>query len=198
MTPSSPLSARDRILETASRLFYREGLRATGIDRIIAESGVAKMSFYRSFASKNDLIVEFLRQRHTAWMQRFRTGVESALAAPGAGLEVIADVLEEWFLEPDFRGCAFINTLAESGPGNGEDVTIARAHKAELEAYVAEIAGRLGMPAPAAVAAMAMLIIEGAIVRAQMTGDPAVAGLCRALLANLVGSLKAPDASFPL
>lgn len=193
MASTAPQSARDRILETASRLFYREGLRATGIDRIIAESGVAKMSFYRSFASKNDLIAEFLRQRHAAWMQRFRTGVESALAAPGADLEVIADVLEEWFREPDFRGCAFINTLAESGPGNGEDVAIARAHKAELEAYVAELAERLNMPAPLSVAAMAMLIIEGAIVRAQMTGDPTVAGLCRALLA----SLRAPNASFP-
>jgi AcrR family transcriptional regulator len=193
MTPSSPLSARDRILQTASRLFYQEGLRATGIDRIIAESGVAKMSFYRSFASKNDLIAEFLRQRHATWMQRFRTSVESALAAPGAGLEVMADVLEEWFREPDFRGCAFINTLAESGPGNGEDVAIARAHKAELEAYVTEVAVRLGMPVPASVAAMAMLIIEGAIVRAQMTGDPGIAAICRTLLAQL----KVPDASFP-
>ena len=78
MSTSSPLSARDRILQTASRLFYREGLRATGIDRIIAESGVAKMSFYRSFASKNDLIAEFLRQRHVAWMERFRAGVPFA------------------------------------------------------------------------------------------------------------------------
>lgn len=193
MTPSSPLSARDRILQTASRLFYREGLRATGIDRIIAESGVAKMSFYRSFASKNDLIAEFLRQRHAAWMERFRAGIEAALAAPGAGLEVIADVLEAWFREPDFRGCAFINTLAESGPSDGEEVDIARAHKAELEAYVAELAERLNMPAPASVAAMAMLIIEGAIVRAQMTGDPGVAALCRALLTQL----KAVDASSP-
>ena len=193
MTSTSPLSARDRILQTASRLFYREGLRATGIDRIIAESGVAKMSFYRSFASKNDLIAEFLRQRHAAWMQRFRTGVEAGLAIPGAGLEVMADVLEAWFREPDFRGCAFINTLVESGPGEGEEVAIARAHKAELEAYVAEVAERLGMLEPASVAAMAMLIIEGAIVRAQMTGDPVVGGLCRILLAQL----KAAEASSP-
>ncbi len=193
MTQSSPLSARDRILQTASRLFYREGLRATGIDRIIAESGVAKMSFYRSFASKNDLIAEFLRQRHAAWMQRFRTGVEAGLAIPGAGLEVMADVLEAWFREPDFRGCAFINTLVESGPGDGEEVAIARAHKAELETYVAEVAERLGMLEPASVAAMAMLIIEGAIVRAQMTGDPVVGGLCRILLAQL----KAAEASSP-
>jgi AcrR family transcriptional regulator len=193
MASSIALSARDRILQTASRLFYQEGLRATGIDRIIAESSVAKMSFYRSFASKNDLIAEYLRQRHADWMECFRTGVEAALAQPGAGLEVMADMLEVWFREPDFRGCAFINTLAESGPGNGEEVAIARAHKAELEAYVVEVAQRLDMPQPVAVAAMAMLIIEGAIVRAQMTGDPGVAGLCRTLLAQL----KATAASFP-
>jgi AcrR family transcriptional regulator len=193
MTSINPLSARDRILQTASRLFYQEGLRATGIDRIIAESSVAKMSFYRSFASKNDLIAEYLRQRHAAWMERFRTGVEAGLARPGAGLEVIADVLEGWFLESDFRGCAFINTLAESGPGDGEEVAIARAHKVELEAYVAEVAQRLDLPQPATIAAMAMLIIEGAIVRAQMTGAPGVAALCRTLLARL----KAVAANFP-
>ncbi|HNA30418.1 MAG TPA: TetR/AcrR family transcriptional regulator [Thiobacillaceae bacterium] len=185
MADSPPTSARDRILETACRLFYRDGLRATGIDRIIAESGVAKMSFYRSFPSKTDLIAAFLRRRHTAWMERFRAGVEAGLTQPGAGLAVIADVLEAWFREPDFRGCAFINTLAESGPSGGEEVLIAREHKAELEAYVVEVARRLGLEHPETVAATAMLIIEGAIVRAQMTGDPGVAALCSALLAGL-------------
>ncbi len=180
-----PPSARDRILDTASRLFYREGLRATGIDRIIAESGVAKMSFYRSFPSKSDLIAAFLRRRHVAWMDGFRNGVEAGLAQPGAGLEVIADVLQAWFREPDFRGCAFINTLAESGPSGGEEVAIAREHKAELEAYVAEVARRLKLAQPDGVAATAMLIVEGAIVRAQMTGDAGVADLARALLAGL-------------
>lgn len=183
--PTAPLSARDRILDTASRLFYQEGLRATGIDRIIAESGVAKMSFYRSFPSKSDLIAAFLRRRHEAWMARFRAGVEAALAAPGAGLEVIADVLAAWFREPDFRGCAFINTLAESGPSGGEEVAIAREHKAELEAYIAEVARRLKLAEPDGVAATAMLIVEGAIVRAQMSGDPGVAGVARKLLSGL-------------
>ena len=118
-------------------------------------------------------------------MESFRVGVEAGLEKPGAGLEVMADVLEAWFREPDFRGCAFNNTLAESGPAGGEDVVIARQHKAELEAYVVEVARRLGMEQPETVAAAAMLLMEGAIVRAQMTGEPAVAALCRTLLASL-------------
>lgn len=108
-------SARERILDTAARLFYQDGLRATGIDKIIAESGVAKMSLYRHFASKNELIAAFLDRRHASWMRWFEQDVEARFAA-SPGLEVIALALADWFSDEDFRGCAFINAVAEAEP----------------------------------------------------------------------------------
>jgi len=156
------ISAKDRILSTALRLFYQDGIRATGIDKIIAESGVAKMSFYRHFPSKNDLIRAFLEARHEIWMGRFRAAVERRL--PKDGFAALAYALSDWFAEADFRGCAFINTVAEAG----REFPQAVEHKRDLETYVRELAGRLSLPAPDRVAGKAMIVIEGAIVRAQM------------------------------
>ncbi|WP_432262488.1 TetR/AcrR family transcriptional regulator [Cupriavidus sp. TMH.W2] len=177
-------SARDRILDTAARLFYQEGYRATGIDRIIAESGVAKMSLYRHFASKNALISAFLARRHDEWMAWFRQDVETRLAVR-PHLDVIADTLAEWFGR-DFRGCAFINVVAEAG-GDTRAAEQAAAHKAELEGFIAEIATRLGLEQPQAVAGEAMLCIEGMIVRYQMRPDAAVVEAGRRLLGRLQG-----------
>lgn len=180
-----PASARQRILDVACRLFYQDGVRATGIDRIIAESGVAKMSFYRNFASKADLVVAYLSVRHDGWMAWFTEAVDRKIAQGGCGLEAIADVLQQWFRRADFRGCAFINTVAESGMAEGEDVRIARRHKAALKDYLARLAGRLALPAPEAAAEAALIVIEGTIVRQQMQGGEAALAACRILLRGI-------------
>ena len=184
--------ARERILETASRLFYRDGLRATGVDTIIAESGVAKMSFYRHFPSKSDLIEEFLRRRHDRWMAWFTQAVERRLKKPGAGMEAVADALREWFAEPDFRGCAFINAVAETPLPQAEQNAIARQHKEQLRSFLEKLAERLNWNDPRSSAAQAMIIIEGTIVRAQMTGDPEVPATCRQLLQSIGASSHRP------
>ncbi len=158
----SVVPARERILEAARRLFYRNGIRATGIDTIIAEAGIAKMSFYNNFPSKDDLVRAFLTARHEAWMAAFSGRVERHLEE--RGLAALAFALDEWFAEPDFRGCAFINTVAEFG----QEFEGAMRHKVELEEYVQGIAVRLGLSTPGRVAGEAMIVIEGAIVRAQM------------------------------
>ncbi|SDD96864.1 transcriptional regulator, TetR family [Cupriavidus sp. YR651] len=180
-------SARDRILETAARLFYRDGYRATGIDKIIAESGVAKMSLYRHFASKNDLIHAFLTRRHDGWMEWFEASVRRRLDAR-PNLEVLADALGEWFETEDYRGCAFINMVAEAGGGAGEDprlVEQAVAHKASLATFVAEVARTCGLEHPDDVAEEAMLCIEGMIVRYQMAPDAGVIDAGRRLLGRI-------------
>ncbi|MFC3162384.1 TetR/AcrR family transcriptional regulator [Ciceribacter thiooxidans] len=158
----SAAPARERILETAKRLFYRNGIRATGIDTIIAEARVAKMSFYNNFPSKDDLVRAFLVARHESWMAAFSGRVERHIEE--RGLAALAFALDEWFAEPDFRGCAFINTVAEFG----QAFEGAMGHKVELEDYVRGIATRLGLSAPERVAGETMIVIEGAIVRAQM------------------------------
>jgi len=162
------LPARDRVLRTAHGLFYRDGIRATGIDRVIAEAGVTKVTFYRHFASKDLLVRAFLDYRHDVWMGWFidslgRHGAESR------GFSALPDVLEEWFSFPAFRGCAFINSSAETAGEPSATYSAGLAHKAEM----AGIISLLGKPEHAGVAA---LLMDGAIVRAQM-GD-AVSALC--------------------
>ncbi|MEI7297377.1 helix-turn-helix domain-containing protein [Paraburkholderia tropica] len=178
-------SARDRILETAARLFYEDGFRATGIDRIIAESGVAKMSLYRHFPSKSALIAAFLDRRHEFWMRWFVEAVEARFAQR-AELSVIAEALGEWFAQEDFRGCAFINVVAEAGStGDPGHLGQAVSHKHSLEQYISELAGRLGLPSPATVAADAMICVEGMIVRYQVTRDSTVVKSGKRVLARI-------------
>jgi AcrR family transcriptional regulator len=188
-------SARDRILEAAKRLFYRDGFRATGIDKIIAESGVAKMSLYRNFASKHDLITAFLDWRHEHWMSWFVSAVESRYANK-AELSILADALDEWFSAEDFRGCAFINSVAETGASEEtHHVDMAISHKDGVERYIAEFAGRLGLRDPGQVAEEAMLCLEGMIVRTQMKRDPRILEAGRRMLARIEQDAKPPPAS---
>ena len=174
------LPARDRILVTAHDLFYRDGIRATGIDRIIAESGVAKLTFYRHFPSKDDLVRSFLAFRHERWMAWFVDALGRHGAKPGAGLAPLAAAMAEWFADPAFRGCAFINAVAEVGGSLPDSAAIALKHKLEMEQVIADLlpAG----PQRAARAEAAALAVDGAIVRGQMSGAAsALSGLRRLL-----------------
>jgi len=169
----SALPARERILLTAHDLFYADGIRATGIDRVIAASGVTKVTFYRHFPSKDDLVRAFLDHRHARWMAWFvdalgRRGAHECTGNAGA-LLLLADVMAEWFADPAFRGCAFINAVAEVGGSVEGAAERAREHKREM---VEVIAGLLpaALPARMALAQAAALGVDGAIVKAQMGG----------------------------
>ncbi|AGU48521.1 transcriptional regulator, TetR family [Variovorax paradoxus B4] len=173
----SGLPARERILLTAHDLFYADGIRATGIDRVIAASGVTKVTFYRHFPSKDDLVRAFLDHRHARWMAWFvdalgRRGAHER-AGDADGLLLLAEVMAEWFADPAFRGCAFINAVAEVGGSVEGAAERAREHKREM---VEVIAGLLpaALPARVALAQAAGLGVDGAIVKAQM-GSAALA-----------------------
>ncbi|MDB5965078.1 MAG: TetR/AcrR family transcriptional regulator [Polaromonas sp.] len=159
-------SPRDRILRTAHDLFYRQGVRATGVDRIIAEADVAKLTFYRHFASKDDLVEAFLHHRHERWMAWFVDALGRHGATAGGGLSPLPDALGEWFHEPLFRGCAFINAVAELGAGQPAVGDIALRHKLEMQ----QVIEALLPPGPVqrALASAAAMAVDGAIVRAQM------------------------------
>lgn len=189
---SSP-GARERIVRTALKLFYQEGIRATGIDRIIADSGVAKMSFYRHFPSKNDLIAECLTVHHQNLIGRFTEAMDRHPLRQGTGLEALADALEEWFREPGFRGCPFINALAESPQRKSAPNKKVRAYKAELESFIALQAARLGWESPQMVASWVMIVLEGTIVRAQTLGSAAAAEECRELLKMIAVEARKPS-----
>src|SRR5262249_34366546 len=99
--------ARQRILETADRLFYRDGIRAVGIDRIVAEANVAKMSLYKHFPSKDDLILAVLMYREEGTLAFFRSAIERYAKKAKSPLRAFFAALKEWFETPGFRGCPF-------------------------------------------------------------------------------------------
>lgn len=153
--------ARERILLTAHDLFYRDGIRSTGIDRVIAESEVAKVTFYRHFPSKNDLILAFLEYRHQRWMAWFR----EALERHGKNIEAIVPALKEWFISDGYRGCAFINSTGEVGNAIPGVDAITRNHKREMTALIAQL-----LPENIqkdAVASAIALAVDGAIIKSQ-------------------------------
>lgn len=168
----SPIDVADlapdaRILHAAHDLFYRDGIRATGIDRVIAESGVAKKTFYRYFPSKDDLIVAFLDYRHENWMTWFR----DALERHGGTLSALVPALAEWFGSESYRGCAFINSVVEVGGTLPQALEISRRHKRDMTAAI-----RALMPSSRASKADAQalaLAVDGAIVAAQFADSPA-------------------------
>lgn len=153
--------ARERILMTAHHLFYRDGIRATGIDRIIAESGVAKVTFYRHFPSKNNLICEFLEYRHQYWLSWFI----DALQRHGNKANALVPALTEWFSINDFRGCAFINSVVEMGQALPEIIEITRRHKNDMVDVIASLLP----PSRKRIqdARDLALAVDGAIIRAQ-------------------------------
>ncbi|ARU94244.1 TetR/AcrR family transcriptional regulator [Tatumella citrea] len=177
---TKPSAARERILETAHQLFYRAGIRATGIDLIIREAAVTKVTFYRHFPSKNQLILEFLDYRHQRWMRWF---TETLLDFHARGMplsQAIGQTMAQWFNSDDFRGCAFTNTAAELGDSLPEALERVRQHKQDMTAAIASLlTAHAGAEAQAAMIAMA---VDGAIVTAQR-GD--AVGPCVALLSEL-------------
>lgn len=163
------LPPHERILLTAYELFYREGIRATGIDRVITEAKVTKVTFYRNFPSKNDLIREFLEYRHQQWMAWFI----DALQRHGSNIRALSPALAEWFGDENFRGCAFINSVGELGGIMPEVIEISRRHKQEMTEI---IAGLLSPSAKQKQDAQAVaLAVDGAIIRAQFDQAPDVA-----------------------
>ncbi len=162
----SLLSPRERILAAAHRLFYAEGVRATGVDRIIAEARVTKVTFYRQFSSKDALILAYLDDRHRLWMQAF----EDVIRRHGSTLESIVPALQEWFESAKFRGCAFINVLGELGGTMNPVISRVREHKREVRALVATLVPRRADGE--LIVQCVSMAMDGAIVQAAW-GEPA-------------------------
>jgi AcrR family transcriptional regulator len=158
--------ARQRILETADRLFNQDGIRAVGIDRIIAEANVTKMSLYKHFSSKDDLILAVLKHREYSVMSFFRSAMERHGKKAKNPLRAFFTALKEGFQTPDFRGCAFQNAAIELADPTHPGTEFVRGHKQRfsdlLRGVVEEAVGK----AAAKVAPAVVLLIEGAIVTA--------------------------------
>jgi AcrR family transcriptional regulator len=179
-------SPRERLIETAVELFYRHGYHATGIGRILEQSGVAKMTLYKHFHSKDELILAALRRRD----ERFRNDVMRELAArsadPAERLMQLFDILDDWFSQPDFSGCMFINAAAEYAAPEEPIHAAAAEHKRLFASYLRSQAQAAGARDPDALAAQLVLLMEGAIATAHVSGPEGAAARARDVAELLV------------
>lgn len=164
------ISVRDKILLTAHDLFYSTGFRATGVDTLIKASKVTKVTFYRHFPSKSLLILAYLHYRHEIWISWFETTLRRHLDEGKIPSDATSATLYEWFISPEFHGCAFINASAEA---KSEDIEseikeICRDHKSETKKTIVTLTG---INDEETVNDM-MMLIDGAIIHAQMGMDP--------------------------
>jgi AcrR family transcriptional regulator len=185
--------ARELLLEAAARLFYAQGVGATGIDAITAEAGVAKKSLYNNFASKSDLVGAYLEARHEEWLGLYRARVEAAAGARDRVLAIFDAYVDHanFAYEDGFRGCGLLNAAAELPAGSPGRLAV-RHHKEEVEAL---LAGHLEELLPGqderrgGLAAHLAFLLEGAMVRAGLEGGDARLLQGRTMAARMLDEL---------
>jgi len=161
--PEAP-DVRERILQTASRLFYTRGVRAVGIDVVIAEAGVAKTSLYRHFRTKDELVVAFLEREDLDFWATWEGAASAHADDPMAELEAHARWIGDKLARANYRGCPQINVAAEFAESDHPARVFAQAHMQALRARLADLARRLGARRPQELAAQLALAINGAFV----------------------------------
>jgi len=164
------LKPGDRLLATATRLFCRHGINATGIDKILAEAGVAKMTLYNQFGSKEGLVFAVLEREGEAWRAWFQSSIDKLSGSPAERLVGIFDVLENWFKQEGFYGCAFINAVAEHNKEDPRIRALAQAHKKKIHAIIRTLTEQAGVMNPEGVTEAIGMLVDGAIIAAVITG----------------------------
>jgi AcrR family transcriptional regulator len=195
-------NARERILLTAYDLFARHGIRAVGVDRIVAESGVAKTTLYRHFASKDDLVVAALVLREGLWSRDWlQHEVEKRGGAATTRLLAIFDLFGEWFRTDDYEGCLFMRTLLELGDRTTPPAAASVDALSRIDAWLAGLAEEAGVRDPAQFAGQWQLLMLGSLVKTAM-GDADAATEARQVASLLLerelrAGADAPESAVP-
>lgn len=188
-------STRQRLIEVAHDLFYEEGFHTVGLDRILAEVGVTKTTFYNHFESKDSLMLEVLRHHDAWWRNTFAQKLRDYGGdTPRGQLDAVFDVVEELINGADYNGCIFINVAVAYPSPNDPAHEAAASHKRAMESIIRELAGYAGAPDPAAFAQELTLLMEGAYVTQQVTHNPKTADIGRRI-ARMISSRHLPAAA---
>lgn len=160
-------SGRERILEAAYDLFSANGIQSVGVDTVIAQAGVAKMTLYRNFASKDELALAFLELREERWTRGWlQREVMARASTPGGRLLAVFDVFGEWFARDDFEGCSFINTLLEFDDPKHPVRKASIRYLTNIRAFLRDQAAAAGVEDPDNVARQWHILMKGSIVAA--------------------------------
>lgn len=168
---AEPTLAADRIRKTARELFYREGIRAVGVDEIVSRAGVTKPSLYRSFSSKDELAAAYLRDYDGEFWARFEESAEKHPTDPKAHILDYIRGLGQRAQRDDYRGCGLTNAAVEY-PAHGHPARmVAEDHKQRLRTRLVEMAKGMKAKRPEVLADGLLLLIEGIFVTGQLFGD---------------------------
>lgn len=179
-------AARERILDAATELFYAHGINSVGIDLVTARSGVAKMTLYRHFGSKEELVLAFLGKAHAEWSAWLRERVAASRVQDRNRPLVVFDALEEWFGTAAFRGCPLIGAAAEVKDARSPIHRAAWRLKRELRDYLRDLVRAAGYRNADLLGDQLLLLLDGAVVRAAMEGGAASARVARRAAAALL------------
>jgi len=164
--------AAERIFEAASEMFYREGIRAVGVDAIAARAGVTKKTLYDKFGSKNELVAAYLRGRDERWRAWLVEGVERRGGPSRERLLSTFDALEEWIGHGNTRGCGFVNATVELREEDHPARAVVMEQKRWLGGYLARLAAEAGAEDPEGLADRLLILHEGVNVASSL-GMPA-------------------------
>src|SRR5262245_5596446 len=190
-----PSATRRRLTEAAVRRFYRDGFRNVGLEQVLADVGISKTAFYKHFDCKEDLVLAALEMK-ARWLQEtFREMVRArGGASPVADLRALLDVVHQIIDDDEYQGCIFVNVAMEYPAPHDPAHVAAAQHKQAIEEIVRELAARAGAAQPGELARELCLIIEGAYVTRQVSGDKHSIEVARRV-ADLVIAAHLPQAA---
>lgn len=188
--PTPPSAVRERILATASKLFYKRGVHAVGVDLVVAESGIAKTSLYRHFGSKDALVAAFLREEDSDFWRQWDLIDAGHAGDPEAKLAAYLDWMEVRLRRPGYRGCPQLNVAAEIPDSRHPARRVAEEHKQKMRERFAMLAGELGLPEPEKVGAQLALAFDGAFISAPLDRGDHLAQTLRDTVAALLQSAR--------
>lgn len=185
--PVKPDLAGGRVLDAAEELFYARGIQSVGMDEIRDRSGVSLKRLYQLFPSKEKLVVAVLERRDARWHERLIAYV-NRVNGPEARILAVFDWLGEWFDEPTFRGCAWINSNGEMGGISPAVAEQARRHKARFKRYLHQLVAEAGLPP--GLSDQLALLADGAMADAGIFANPSAASQARAAAATLIRAAR--------
>ena len=177
-----------RLLEAATELFCREGIHATGVTAIINRAQVARRTLYERYGSKDNLLRAVFQREAQRWFVWFDQTLPTLSTDPSAQLLGLFDLLRDWFADDQFYGCIFINAAAEHHKDVSWVVPIARTHLTAIRERILDLVKSSGLEKPDLIADELSLLIDGAIVTAMMTRDPAGAFTAKRIAKRILGS----------
>ena len=180
-------NTEQKILEAATDLFHRHGLRGVGVDQVIADSGVAKSTLYAHYRTKDDLVAAYLLHTDESWMGKLKAAVDAAGPDPAERITGLFDALLASFDRHGFFGCPFISAAVEAEPGTKAHAATV-AHVKGRQAWLADLAREAGAADPEALAGHLGLLIDGALASGRLLQDRAVVDAAKAAARNAVSA----------